>query len=59
MAWADDGVIEGVEAPGVPFVLGVQWHVEALIARAEQFALFTAFVDAARDCVSGVHVRAA
>jgi len=59
VAWADDGVIEGVEAPGAPFVLGVQWHAEALIARAEQFALFTAFVDAARDCVSGVHVRAA
>jgi putative glutamine amidotransferase len=27
-AWAEDGVIEAVEAPGM---LGVQWHPEALI----------------------------
>jgi putative glutamine amidotransferase len=59
VAWADDGVIEAVEAPGARFVLGIQWHAEALIARAEQLALFTAFVDAARECVSGVNVRAA
>jgi putative glutamine amidotransferase len=59
VAWADDGVIEAVEAPGAPFVLGIQWHAEALIARAEQLALFSAFVDAARDCVSEVRVRAA
>lgn len=25
-AEADDGVIEGIEAVGYPFVLGVQWH---------------------------------
>jgi putative glutamine amidotransferase len=27
-AFADDGVIEAVELPGPPFVLGVQWHPE-------------------------------
>ena len=27
--WADDGVIEAVEDPARPFVLGVQWHPEA------------------------------
>jgi putative glutamine amidotransferase len=27
--WADDGVIEAVEDPTRPFVLGVQWHPEA------------------------------
>jgi putative glutamine amidotransferase len=59
VAWADDGVIEAVEAPGARFVLGVQWHAEGLIARAEQLALFESFVDAARDHASGVHVRAA
>lgn len=59
VAWADDGVIEAVEAAGARFVLGVQWHAEGLIAHAEQLALFRSFVDAARDHVSGAHVRAA
>lgn len=59
VGWADDGVIEAVEAPGARFVLGIQWHAEGLIARAEQLALLTSFVDAARDHVSGVRVRAA
>lgn len=59
VAWADDGVIEAVEVPGARFVLGIQWHAEGLIAQTEQLALFTSFVDAARDHVSGVHVRAA
>jgi putative glutamine amidotransferase len=59
VAWADDGVVEAIEAPGGRFLLGVQWHAEGLIARPEQLALFAAFVDAARDDVSAVHVRAA
>ena len=59
VAWADDGVVEAIEAPGGRFLVGVQWHAEGLIARAEQLALFTAFVDAAREHVSAVHVRAA
>jgi putative glutamine amidotransferase len=59
VAWADDGVIEAVEAPGRHFTLGIQWHVEGLIGHGEQLALLRAFVDAARDHVSGVHVRAA
>ncbi len=28
--WSDDGVIEVVEDPSMPFVLGVQWHPEEL-----------------------------
>ena len=59
VAWADDGVVEAVEAPGARFVLGVQWHAEGLIDRVEQLALFTSFVDAARDHVSAVELRAA
>jgi putative glutamine amidotransferase len=46
-AWADDGVIEAVEAPGEAFTLGVQWHAECLTDRAEQARLFTSLVDAA------------
>ena len=50
VAWAPDGVIEGVEMPGDDrFVLGVQWHPEELVGH-DQAArnLFTALVDAAR-----------
>lgn len=30
-AYAPDGLIEGVEVPGHPFAVGVQWHPEELI----------------------------
>jgi putative glutamine amidotransferase len=59
VAWAGDGVIEAVEAPGARFVLGVQWHAEGLIAQPEQLALLTAFVDAAGEQVAGTQLRAA
>ena len=48
VAWAPDGVVEAIEAPDRPFVLGVQWHAEGLVGRPEQESLFTAFVEAAR-----------
>jgi putative glutamine amidotransferase len=47
VAWSSDGVIEGIEAPARPFLLGVQWHVELLPDRPEHFALFTGLVAAA------------
>ena len=50
VAWAPDGIIEGVELPGDDrFVLGVQWHPEELVGH-DQGArnLFSAIVDAAR-----------
>lgn len=48
VAWADDGVVEGLEGPHQRFVIGVQWHPEGMfltdpIAR----RLFAAFVAAA------------
>ena len=48
-AVAEDGLIEGVELPDHPFVLGVQWHPESLSDRypAHQ-KLFNAFVQACR-----------
>ncbi len=44
VAWAPDGVIEGLEGGRS---LGVQWHAEAMQGAAEQRALFEAFVDEA------------
>jgi putative glutamine amidotransferase len=48
VAWSPDGLIEAVEAPGRDFVVGVQWHAEAMASELpEQAALFRAFVEAA------------
>jgi putative glutamine amidotransferase len=47
VAHADDGVIEAIELNGPDFVVGVQWHAEAMEAP-EHGALFEAFVEAAR-----------
>jgi putative glutamine amidotransferase len=32
VAWAPDGIIEGIEIPGDALVVGVQWHPEELVA---------------------------
>jgi putative glutamine amidotransferase len=51
VAWAPDGVIEGLESPDpAAFVVGVQWHPEEL-ATADPGArrLFVALVEAARQ----------
>jgi putative glutamine amidotransferase len=42
--WAEDGVVEAVEDPERPFLIGVQWHPEA----GEDPRLFDALVAAAR-----------
>jgi putative glutamine amidotransferase len=48
-AVAPDGLIEGVEAPDRPFVVGVQWHPEELVEQhPPQRRLFASFVEAAR-----------
>jgi putative glutamine amidotransferase len=44
-AVAPDGVIEGIEAPGLRFCLGVQWHPEFELSEGDR-ALFRAFVSA-------------
>jgi putative glutamine amidotransferase len=46
-AYAPDHLIEGVELPGHPFGLGVQWHPEWLQEHAPQRQLFHALVRAA------------
>jgi putative glutamine amidotransferase len=47
-ALAPDGVIEGIEAIGRRFCIGVQWHPEFEISDGDR-ALFAAFIDAARE----------
>ena len=51
VAWAPDGIIEGVELPATDaFVVGVQWHPEDLVAHdAAARNLFAAFVAAATE----------
>jgi putative glutamine amidotransferase len=44
VAWAEDGVVEGLEDPEKRFALGVLWHPE----EGEDFALFKALVEEAR-----------
>jgi putative glutamine amidotransferase len=48
-ARAPDGIVEGLELPGYPFGLGVQWHPECLQAHAPMRALFRAFIGAANQ----------
>jgi putative glutamine amidotransferase len=48
VAYAPDHLIEGVEVPGHPFGLGVQWHPEWLQEHAPQRKLLQAFIEASR-----------
>jgi putative glutamine amidotransferase len=47
VAWAPDGIIEGIESTGPELYLGVQWHVESLVERPEHLALFRELVEEA------------
>jgi putative glutamine amidotransferase len=47
VAWAPDGVVEGLEATDRAFVLAVQWHAESLTGSADHRRLFERFVAAA------------
>mgnify|MGYP005818328169 CR=1 FL=1 len=47
VAFAPDGLVEGIELDGHPFALGVQWHPECLPSSESQRALLAAFVAAA------------
>lgn len=49
-ASAPDGIIEALEQPDYPFLLGVQWHPELLVhSQPHARALFSAFVNACRS----------
>jgi gamma-glutamyl-gamma-aminobutyrate hydrolase PuuD len=48
VARAPDGIVEAWEAPGRPFLLGVQWHPERMGDESGSTRLFEALVAAAR-----------
>lgn len=47
-AHSEDGLLEAVEQPEMPFLLGVQWHPERTPDSRASRALFSGFVEAAR-----------
>jgi putative glutamine amidotransferase len=60
VAWAPDGIVEGIESDGPELYLGVQWHAESLIDRPEHLALFRELVEEAGAYGQGARsVRAA
>jgi putative glutamine amidotransferase len=59
VAWADDGVVEAIEAPVGEFAVGVQWHAESLTAANEHAALFRALVEAAAGRIGALDVAEA
>jgi putative glutamine amidotransferase len=58
VAWASDGVVEGIEGEGPELLVGVQWHAETLIDMPEHLALFEALVSAAAAAGSAPRERA-
>ncbi len=49
VAWADDGIVEGIEGSGASLLLGVQWHAETLVDDPAQLALFRRLVAAGEE----------
>jgi putative glutamine amidotransferase len=49
---AEDGIVEGVEWIGEPWVVGVQWHPERMIGDRFSERLFGEFVEAAKNRVA-------
>jgi putative glutamine amidotransferase len=48
VATAHDGTVEAIEDPARPFLVGVQWHAEAMVALPPHLALFEGLVEVAR-----------
>ena len=54
-AHATDGIVEAIEAPDLPFCVGVQWHPENFWRTGEFLPLFRLFAGA---CVQRIGARA-
>jgi putative glutamine amidotransferase len=48
-AYATDGIVEAIEAPELPFCVGVQWHPENFWRTGEFLPLFRLFAAACRE----------
>jgi putative glutamine amidotransferase len=60
VAWAPDGVVEGIESTGTALYLGVQWHAEGLVDDPAHLRLFERLVlDAAAWTESPARAEAA
>ncbi|HYI44041.1 MAG TPA: gamma-glutamyl-gamma-aminobutyrate hydrolase family protein [Actinomycetota bacterium] len=58
IGWAEDGVLEAVTSTEHPWVVGVQWHPEAMVPMHEpQVNIFDAFGDAVRSYAQGSKAR--
>lgn len=44
-----DGIVQGIEDPSKPFLIGVQWHPEFLLLLRRQRRLFRYLIEAARE----------
>ena len=53
VAWAEDGTVEAIEDPELPFAIGVLWHPEA----GEDKRLFEALVEEARRYRAGRRLK--
>ena len=53
-AHATDGIVEGIEAPALPFCVGVQWHPENFWETGEFLPLFRLFAAACRERAGAV-----
>ena len=51
-AFATDGIVEAIEAPALPFCVGVQWHPENFWRTGEFLPLFQVFADACQERAS-------
>jgi putative glutamine amidotransferase len=53
VAREESGVVQAIEDPGRPFIIGVQWHPEYLPQRPEQRRIFDKLVECARKNAGG------
>jgi putative glutamine amidotransferase len=54
VAREDNEVVQGIELPEAPFVIGVQWHPEYLPQRRPQRRIFKAIIEAAKHVHSQI-----